>query len=152
MRRISVSSAMYAPPRPGMRMKRGRLAGAISSSRTVASPLLQLEDQAEPLLGMNGKGWAGSIAWGVRIGKICSRKCWSSQSSPPRRQRLVADHVHASGGQRGLKSAQTSCWLVTSRSASTLIAASCCVGVSPSVETFLDAEQPDAPSAQPRGP
>ena len=42
---------------------------------------------------MNGNGWAGSIACGVSTGKICSRKCWSSQVSASLVERLVADHV-----------------------------------------------------------
>ena len=43
---------------PGMRMKRGRLAGAISSSRTRAA-LLELEDQAEPAVGNEREGVRG---------------------------------------------------------------------------------------------
>ena len=59
----------------------GQARRRISSSRTAGLALLHLEDQAKPGLGMNGKGCAGSIACGVRNGKICSRKWLSSHVS-----------------------------------------------------------------------
>ena len=76
-------------------MKRGTLAGAMISSRTLTLPFLSSKIRLRPLLGMNGKGCAGSIACGVSTGKICSRKCWSSHASAFGVERLVADDLHA---------------------------------------------------------
>ncbi len=52
---------------------------------------------------MNGKGCAGSIAWGVSSGKICSRKCWSSQASASSSRLLEADHADADLRERLLE-------------------------------------------------
>ena len=56
--------------------------GGMTSSRT-GSPLPRRSSKIseKPRLGMNGKGWALSIACGVSRGKICSRKYLSSQAS-----------------------------------------------------------------------
>ena len=86
---------------PGMRMKRGSATGSMTSSRTGGARPFRISKISEkPRLGMNGKGCAGSIACGVSSGKICSRKCLSSQASAGGVERLVADHHHARRGER----------------------------------------------------
>ena len=73
-----VESAAFSGERlvePGIRTKRGSVAGAMISSRTPARPFFNSKIRLSPLFGMNGKGCAGSIACGVSTGKICSRKC-----------------------------------------------------------------------------
>ena len=54
-------------------------------------------------------------------------------------ERLVAEDVHAGIASVGLQLRPDSCWLVISRSASAVIAASCWATVSPSVRELLDA-------------
>ena len=120
---------------PGMRMKRGIVVGAMISSRTVVFPFLSSKIRLSPWLGMNGNGCAGSIACGVSTGKICSRKCWSSHFSALSSSDSSAITCIPTASSSDCSPAHTSCWLVTSLSASAMIAASCCVTVSPSGET-----------------
>ena len=102
-------------------MKRGRLAGAIISSRTAVRAFFSSKIRLSPRLGMNGNGCAGSIACGVSTGKICSRKCWSSQVSAASSSGSSPTTVMSASSSAAWSSAQTSCWLVTSLSASMLI-------------------------------
>ena len=61
---------------------------------------------------MNGKGCAGSIACGVRTGKICSRKCWSSQASASASSGSSPTTCMPGAARSPCSAAQTSCWLV----------------------------------------
>ena len=86
-------------------MKRGRVVGTISNSR-IGSPSarrLRSKISEKPLFGMNGKGWAGSIACGVRTGKICSLEMAVEPGFGLRVERLVADHRDAGLGERVAK-------------------------------------------------
>ena len=67
----------------GRRMKRSTLAGTrISALRPLPSPMrASCRAMVKPRLGMNGNGWAGSTASGVRIGKMWPRKYSSSQTA-----------------------------------------------------------------------
>ena len=143
--------ARCSAPSPGMRMKRGRLAGAMISSRTLVRPFLSSKIRLRPLLGMNGKGCAGSIACGVRTGKICSRKCLSSHVSASASSGSSPTTCMPAASSAACSSAQTSCWLVTSRSASAVIAASCWAR---SVRRARVPRRPwaGAPSGPPPGP
>ena len=108
--------------RPGCGRTAASVGGAMISSRTLALPFFSSKMRLRPLLGMNGKGCAGSIACGVRIGKICSRKCWSSQASASSSSGSSPTTCMPAPSSCAWSSAQTSCWLVTSRSASAVIA------------------------------
>ena len=90
-----------------------------------------------PRLAMNGKGWAGSIASGVRIGRM------SDMNRPASVSRSVM--VSSDGSTTAMPAArsstrsarQQSCWSCISAPMHTRIAASCSAGVSPSSETVL---------------
>ncbi len=61
---------------------------------------------------MNGNGCAGSSACGVRIGKICSRKCAFEPGLGLALDRIGFEHVDAGIGQlRRAMSGHTLCWL-----------------------------------------
>ena len=106
-------------------MKRGSVGGAITSSRTLFFPFLSSKIRLSPLLGMNGNGCAGSIACGVSTGKICSRNCLSRQVSASSSSGSSPTTCMPDISSWDCNCDQTSCWLVTSRSASAMIAESC---------------------------
>ena len=70
---------------PGRRMKRSTCGGSGSSaiSGRRSSRRCSFRMVEKPPLGMNGKGCAGSMASGVRIGKTWSMKYWSSHVRSP---------------------------------------------------------------------
>ncbi len=116
-------------------------AGNITSSRTGSPSASRIRSNitASPLFGMNGNGCAGSSACGVRIGKICSRKCVSSQANSSAvtassivRELSTVIPVSASNPRNAR---HTTRWLSTSASASAMIAASCWLEFSPSTDS-----------------
>ena len=126
---------------PGMRMKRGTPAGSMMSSRMCTLPRFSSKISEKPRLGMNGNGCAGSIACGVRSGKICSRKYWSSQASAFSSSGSCPMTMTSSPASASRSSRQTSSWLATSRSASSSIAVSCWRGGHAVGGAFLDAQR-----------
>ena len=123
------------------------------SSRTLVFALLQLEDQAEALVRDEREG----VRRVDRLRRQDREDLLAEMLVEPRLrlgvERLVADDTACPPRRaRACSAAQTSCWLVTSRSASAVIAASCCAAVRPSGETLLDARAPGAPSGRRRGP
>ncbi len=65
---------------PGSRMKRSSCCGMGSSAFMMPPSRRRFSSSAmmKPRLGMKGKGWAGSMAMGVTMGRMCSRKRLSS--------------------------------------------------------------------------
>ena len=86
----------------------------------------------KPRLGMNGNGCAGSIASGVSSGKICRRKCSSSQV----RSRLVTSGPSTSttpcSASIWRNSRQRFCWSLASTETASEMRTSCSAGVRPS--------------------
>ena len=94
------------------------VAGSITSSRISSPSDLRTRSKITlvPLLGMNGNGCAGSSAWGVRIGKICSPK-WRSQpvAARPQRPISVSSTWIPAAASSWRRSRQTCCWLADQR-------------------------------------
>ena len=127
---------------PGNADEARQAAGSISSSRTLRAAFLELEDQRQAAVGDEREGVRGVDRLRGEQREDLLAEMLVEPGLGFGVERLVADDDacrprRASSGAR----AQTSCWLVTSRSASTVIAASCCADGQSVGRAFLNAER-----------